>query len=63
MVKKRLIIIGSIVGAVLIPNGVVLAKTGVDGWEAFVKALEYGLLGLGEYFEFVIDLFNLAMGA
>lgn len=44
-----------------IPSGIVLATNGVDGFQAFVQALEYGLSGLGRYFEFIIDLFKIAI--
>lgn len=38
--KKKLLIIGGIVAAVLaIPSGIVLATTGIEGFEAFVQAL------------------------
>lgn len=57
--KKKLIIGASAVGAVLgIPLAVVYAQEGIDGFQAYVKALEFGLLGLGEYFGFIIELFE-----
>lgn len=60
--KKKLLIIGGIVAAALvIPSGIVLAQLGGKGFDAFVQALEYGLLGLVEYFEFIVDLFKIAV--
>jgi len=49
--KKKLLIIGGVLAATLaIPSGVVLATNGVDGFQAFVEALKYGLKGLGRVF-------------
>lgn len=60
--KKKLAIIGGIVPATLaIPSGIVLAQQGIEGFEAFIQALEYGLRGLEEYFEFIADLFKIAV--
>ena len=62
--KKKLAIIGSVVvvAALAIPSGVVLAKHGIDGFDAYLEALEYGLLGLERYFEFIVDLFRIVLG-
>ena len=38
----------------------VLAASGVDAWQAYEKALWYGLQGLKEYFQFIIELFKVA---
>jgi len=62
MVKKKLaIILGSVAGAILIPSGVVLAKFGVDGWEAFTQTQKAMLDGLVAYFNALIDLFKLVL--
>ena len=39
-----------------------LANTGIEGFDAFVQALESGLQGLEEYFKFIIELFKVAVG-
>jgi len=39
----------------------VLAANGIDGFEAYVEALEYGLSGLVEYFDFIVKLFKAAI--
>ena len=38
----------------------VLAASGVDAWQAYQKALQAGLQGLKEYFNFIIELFKAA---
>ncbi len=39
-----------------------LAATGqIDKFNYYVKALEYGLKGLIEYFKFIIELFKVAV--
>ncbi len=63
MRKKVWIPIVSVLGLVFIPSAIVLAKSGIDGLEAYEKALEYGLDGLVEYFKFIIELFKVAIGA
>ena len=61
--KKKLLIIGSIVAVALaIPSGIVWAQLGAEGFDAFVQALEYGLRGLEEYFESIVDLFKVVVG-
>ena len=62
MKKKLLIIGGVIVDAFVIPSGIVLAVVGIDNFQAYLRALEYGLLGLAEYFDFILDLFKKAIG-
>jgi len=60
--KKRLaIILGIVAGAVLIPNVVVFAKFGIDGWEAFLATQGAMLDGLALYFDALIDLFKLVI--
>ena len=62
--KKRIWIpLAIILGLVFIPSGIVLAKYGIGGLQAYEKALEYGLKGLAEFFEFIIELFKEAVGA
>ena len=61
--KKKLIIIGSILTAtsiVWLPM-IALAVSNPDKLEFYIKALEYGLKGLKEYFQFIIELFKLVM--
>jgi len=63
MKKKVWIPIVSVLGLIFIPSGVVLAKYGIGSFEAYQEALEYALKGLVEYFEFIIELFKVAIGA
>jgi len=58
MKKKLLIAVSIALGIILIFNGIVLAKVGIDGYQAYIQALEYGLKGLTAYFSFIIDLFR-----
>jgi len=51
-------IFGGLVGIVL-SGAPVLAVRGIDSWQAYLKALEYGLAGLREYFSFIVELFKL----
>ena len=61
MKKKLLIALGIALGLMLILNGVILAKVGIDGYQAYIQALEYGLKGLTAYFSFIVDLFKEAI--
>jgi hypothetical protein len=62
MRKKLLVVLGVVLVLILaifcIPAGIVLAKAGIDGFQAYIKALEFGLAGLREFFNFIIQLFN-----
>lgn len=63
MKKKMAIISGCVIATMLaVPSGIVLANHGVEGLDAYIKALEYGLLGLEKYFEFIVDLFKAVVG-
>ena len=61
--KKKLLVPITVLGLILIPNGIILAQQGIDGYQAYLKALEYALLGLKEYFACIIEIFKLAIGA
>jgi len=42
---------------------VTLATSGkTDVYQYYVKTLEYGLKGLGEYLDFLLEMFKLVMG-
>jgi hypothetical protein len=46
---------------IFIPFAVAYSIGHPERFEYYVKALEYGLLGLKEYFKFVLDLFKEAI--
>ena len=39
--KKKLLVPITVLGLILIPNGIILAEYGIDGYQAYLKALEY----------------------
>ena len=62
--KVVAIIVAGVVTMPLWLPAVALAVTDqLDKFDYYVKALEYGLKGLIEYFKFVIELFRAAVGA
>jgi len=61
MDKKKIcfVIILAVLGMFIgVPSTLALAKGVPELFEYYVKALEYGLKGLSEYFKFIIDLFK-----
>ncbi|RLF82395.1 hypothetical protein DRN38_00045 [Thermococci archaeon] len=65
MDKKKIcfIIILAVLGMLVgVPSVVALANGVPELFEYYVKALEYGLKGLSEYFKFIIDLFKVIVG-
>ena len=59
--RKVLIAVGIAVGIFLAVNGVVLAAAGIDGYQAFLDTQQAALKGLKAYFDFLLDLFKLAI--
>ena len=61
--KKKLLIIGGIVAVALAPPAGLCELNWVQ--RALMRSSrrwKYGLLGLEEYFEFIVDLFKVAVG-
>ncbi|RLE87273.1 MAG: hypothetical protein DRJ67_05140 [Thermoprotei archaeon] len=65
MRRSRLIAIvvaGAGLTSIIWVPALALAATGqVDKFNYYVKALEYGLKGLIEYFNFIVELFKVAV--
>jgi len=59
--KKLLLAIPISIGVILGIPATVYAIEGIDNFQAYLEALEYGLLGLIEYFGFVLRLFEMAV--
>jgi len=61
--RKLLLVVGVI--SVVAVAGVVVYAAGSnpEKLEYFVKALEYGLKGLKEYFNFIVELFKIAVSS
>ena len=45
----------------IIPNALVLASVGDNTYSDFLNALAYGLEGLIEYFEFIVDMYAMTL--
>jgi len=65
MRKSRAVLICLILGFfalfIVLPAGVALAEGNPQMFDYYIKALEYGLKGLQEYFNFIIELFKVVL--
>ena len=65
-VSRKLIVVVAVVlllTSVLWFPAIALAVTdNYDKFEYYLKALEYGLKGLQEYFKFIIELYKISIG-
>jgi len=56
-----LIVLATLALLIGIPATVAIATGSPENFQYYIKALEYGLKGLAEYFRFVIELFKVAI--
>jgi len=65
MRRNRAVLVAVILGLfalfIVLPAGVALAEGNPQMFDYYIKALEYGLKGLQEYFNFIIELFKVAL--
>lgn len=54
-----LAILGMLVG---VPGAIAVANGTPELFQYYIKALEYGLKGLSEYFKFIVELFKVITG-